>query len=209
MNKLEAYKQLVTRYHLALDLVSDLALEDFDQKITDSMAYVEELGHRLAPHSLVLDVGSGAGLPGIVLGIGLPQHSIVLVERRQKRAAFLNIVASQLKLHNVQVFNLDVSELKAITADAITAMAVGSLKLLYCLTNHLHNHAVLLVSKKGDEFGDEVTELEQALQIKADFVEVKPLKKIPSPPTRLVSRETIYGNLISVGLLGGRECTKM
>jgi 16S rRNA G527 N7-methylase RsmG len=114
-----------------------------------------------------------------------------------------------LGLGNVRVFNIDVMELKDIQANIVTAMAVGSFRLLYCLTRHLHHSEVLLLSKKGNEFKDEIEELEQSLGINPDFVKIKPLAKIISSPSHLVSRETSYGNLVAVKLLGGRECTKI
>jgi 16S rRNA G527 N7-methylase RsmG len=66
MDKLNAYKELVKKYHHTLDLVSDVALEHFDEKIADSLLYAELIGAKAKPNATILDVGSGAGLPGIV-----------------------------------------------------------------------------------------------------------------------------------------------
>ncbi len=196
MDKLQAYKELVKRYHHTLDLVSDVALEHFDEKIADSLAYAELIQEKAKPNATILDVGSGAGLPGLVLAIALPHHSILLVERRQKRAAFLKIAASQLGLENAKVYLTDVTELKDIHADVITAMAVGSFKLLYCLTRHLHSEQIILMSRKGEDFAKEIQELEQTLSTTPELL---------TNPSN-VSRETIYGNLVAVRLLGGLEC---
>jgi len=51
----------------------------------------------------VVDLGSGAGLPGIPLAIAMPSSSFVLVERRRSRAAFLESVVDRLQLGNVRV----------------------------------------------------------------------------------------------------------
>jgi 16S rRNA (guanine527-N7)-methyltransferase len=195
MDKLQTYKQLVTRYHHTLDLVSDLALEHFDDKITDSLFYAEFIKAKVKLGATILDVGSGAGLPGLVLAIALPNNPVFLVERRQKRAAFLKIAVSQLELTNAKAFSSDVSELKEISADVVTAMAVGSFKLIYCLTKHLHAEKTVLMSRKGDSHFKEIQELERT---------------IGTPPKLLtnsnVSRETIYGNLVAIEVLGGLEC---
>ncbi len=214
MDKLKAYKSLVTKYHKTLDLVSDLALEQFDSKLSDSLAYVEAIKEAFPEKGTIVDVGSGAGLPGIVLGVHLPHHNVILVERRQKRAAFLKIVASQLELPNVRVFNLDVTDLdvtdlKDIQADVISAMAVGSFRLLYCLTRHLHSQNVLLLSKKGADYQGELEDLQDSIGLVPDYVRSVALKTSSSSPSHIVSRETIYGNLVAVRLLGGRECTKI
>ncbi len=208
MNKLQEYKSLVAKYHQTLDLVSEVALEQFDIKLSDSLAYVEGITEAFPKKAVILDVGSGAGLPGIVLGVHLPHHQVILVERRQKRAAFLKIVVSQLQLANVRVFNLDVTDLKDIQADVITAMAVGTFSLLYCITRHLHRQNVLLVSKKGADYAQELEDLQDSIGLGLDYVRSIDLKSNPSSLSHNVSRETSYGNLVAIKLLGGRECTK-
>jgi 16S rRNA (guanine527-N7)-methyltransferase len=197
MNKLTAYKELVKKYHYTLDLVSDVALEHFDEKISDSLLYADFIKAKAKPNATILDVGSGAGLPGLVLAIALPEYPIFLVERRQKRAAFLKIAVAQLGLTNTKAFSADVTELKEISADVVTAMAVGSFSLLYCLTGHLHAEKVILMSRKGNDFADEVKELEQTTNITTQLL-----------TNHNVSRETIYGNLVAVEIMGGRECSR-
>lgn len=195
MDKLSAYKELVKKYHHTLDLVSDVALEHFDEKIADCLPYAEFIKAKAKPTATILDVGSGAGLPGIVLATSLPDNPIFLVERRQKRAAFLKIAVSQLELKNAKAFSADVTELKEISVDVITALAVGSFSLLYCLTRHLHSERVILMSRKGNDFVREVQELEKTTGTTATLL---------TNPN--VSRETIYGNLVAVEIVGGREC---
>ncbi len=197
MDKLNAYKELVKKYHHTLDLVSNVALEHFDDKINDSLFYAELIKAKVKPGATILDVGSGAGLPGLVLAIALPEHPVFLVERRQKRAAFLKIAVSQLGLTNAKAFSADVTEVKEISADVVTAMAVGSFKLLYCLTRHLHAEKIVLMSRKGDSYEGEIQELEQTLGVSSTL--------LTNPPN--VSRETIYGNLVAVEVVGGLECT--
>jgi 16S rRNA (guanine527-N7)-methyltransferase len=207
MEKLKVYQELVKRYHPTLDLVSNVALEHFDQKIADSLVYAEVIRENLKPGSTILDIGSGAGLPGLVMAIALPHYSFHLVERRQKRATFLKIATSQLGLENVKVYLADVTKLKDIRADGVTAMAVGTFKLLYCLTRQLHNQEILLLSRKGSEYQKEIAELEQSLNTQAKMIANVPLKTDQTPPNPSnVSRETIYGSLIAIKLLGGLEC---
>jgi 16S rRNA (guanine527-N7)-methyltransferase len=203
MEKLTAYKELVKKYHHTLDLVSNVALENFDEKITDSLRYADLIKAKAKPNATILDVGSGAGLPGLVLAIALPEHPIFLVERRQKRAAFLKIAVSQLGLTNAKAFSADVTELKEISADVVTAMAVGSFSLLYRLTKHLHSEKVILMSRKGDDFANEVKDLEQTTNTTAQL-----LTPGFNSNEANVSRETIYGNLVAVEIVGGRECSR-
>ncbi len=198
MNKeLNAYKQLVTKYHHTLDLVSATALEHFDEKIADCLLYARLIEEKAKKNATILDVGSGAGLPGIVLAIVLPEHPIFLVERRQKRAAFLKIVATQLGLKNTRVFSTDVSELKEISADVVTALAVGSFSLLYCITKHLHAKDVILMSRKGESFAVEIKDLDHIISSSATLL-----------TNHNVSRETIYDNLVAISCVGGLKCSR-
>ncbi len=63
---------------------------------------------RAAPHvgsgGLVYDLGSGAGLPGIVVAVAVPASRIVLIERRSQRAAFLEFAVEELAVPNAEVF---------------------------------------------------------------------------------------------------------
>ncbi|MGL4611075.1 MAG: RsmG family class I SAM-dependent methyltransferase, partial [Trueperaceae bacterium] len=124
------------------------------------------------------------------------ENPVFLVERRQKRAAFLKIAVSQLDLSNANVLATDVTDLKKVYADVVTAMAVGSFKLLYCLTRHLHAENIVLMSRKGDDYSKELAELEQSLGVSSSLL---------TNPSN-VSRETIYGNLVAIELVGGLEC---
>jgi len=78
----------------------------------------------------VVDVGSGGGFPGIVWALLEPEWEFLLVERRHKKAAFLERMATVLELGDVEVFAGDAQEAGTITRfvrrfDASTAMAVG------------------------------------------------------------------------------------
>jgi 16S rRNA (guanine527-N7)-methyltransferase len=210
MEKLKVYQSLVKRYHYTLDLVSNVALEHFDKKIADSLVYSEIIQKSTNTGSTVLDVGSGVGLPGLVMAIALPQFSFHLVERRQKRASFLKIVVSQLELKNVKVHWADVTELTGIQVDVVTALAVGTFKSLYCLTRGFHKREILLLSRKGSEYERELAELEQTIDSQVQIAANIPLKEKQTPfNLSNVSRETIYGSLIVVKVLGGLECVGM
>lgn len=73
----------------------------------------------------VADLGSGAGLPGVPLAVAVPHASFVLVEPRRARAAFLESVASDLRLTNVEV-RITRAERVADRFDAVVARAVSS-----------------------------------------------------------------------------------
>ncbi len=71
-----------------------------ERHVEDSLRALGCIGS--ADHLLV-DLGSGAGLPGVPLAIALPDRRFVLVESRRRRGAFLEFVADELALANVSV----------------------------------------------------------------------------------------------------------
>lgn len=79
----------------------------------------------------LMDLGSGAGLPGIPLGIVLPSTAVTLVEARQKRVSFLSTVIRELRLGAVQVRNSRAESLPAElegSFDAVVMRCAGSLE---------------------------------------------------------------------------------
>lgn len=92
--------------------------------LDDSLALQE---HLTGSHSL-LDVGSGAGFPGIPLAVSNPDVGTTLIERNHKKCSFLRHVVMTLKLTNVEVLNADVRDIgdELNPFDAISARAVAS-----------------------------------------------------------------------------------
>ena len=94
-------------------------------------AFVSALGE-LPAGSRLIDLGSGGGLPGFVLAELLPQCSIVLVDRRQKRTDFLRRAVSRLGLRHVEVREADAATIardvesgREPVFDAVTARGFG------------------------------------------------------------------------------------
>lgn len=75
----------------------------------------------------VLDVGSGAGLPGVVLAIVCPELDVTCVDTVAKKAAFIQQAAVTLKLPNLRGVHARVEELKAAPFDVVTSRAFASL----------------------------------------------------------------------------------
>jgi len=98
----------------------------------------------------VADLGSGAGLPGLVLAILLPQVRVTLVEPMARRAAFLLEAMAELGLGNVQVRRARAEELAGkIRADVVTSRAVARLDRLAVLAVGLARPGGLVLAIKG------------------------------------------------------------
>lgn len=116
--------QLLTQFGLLVydqaDRLAVIAKGDrpalFTRHVLDSLNPVSLFP---TPPQSAIDIGSGAGLPGIPLAIVWPSTRIVLVESREKKAGFLERVVRELGLKNVEVVCSRVEELRATGAGSI------------------------------------------------------------------------------------------
>ena len=108
--------------------------------------------------SHVLDVGSGAGLPGIVLAIARPDLRITLIEPMQRRIAFLDEVRSDLALDGVETRRARADELATakLRADVVTARALAPVDRLAALAAPLLRAGGTLLAVKGRGVAAEV-----------------------------------------------------
>ncbi len=78
----------------------------------------------------ILDIGSGAGFPGIIIALFFPSVEVILTESIGKKARFLTLVKDELNLTNLKVINDRVENIKGVSVDLVTARAVTDLTLL-------------------------------------------------------------------------------
>ncbi len=127
------------------------------QHLLDSLAVAGPLGQRLpqrqgAPCGRVLDVGSGAGLPGVVLALAWPQAAVQLVEPVGKKAAFLRQCRLELGLDNLDVAALRVEQLPQTGAgapDLVVCRAFASLADFAAAIDRIAGPDTLVAAMKG------------------------------------------------------------
>lgn len=106
---------------------------------------------------VLVDVGSGAGLPGVVLAALRPDLATVLVEPMERRVTWLEEVVDALGLGNVRVVRARADELHGtLEADVVTARAVAALDRLAGWTLPLLREGGVLLALKGRQAGDEL-----------------------------------------------------
>ncbi|MBS1187914.1 MAG: rRNA ((527)-N(7))-methyltransferase RsmG [Burkholderiaceae bacterium] len=126
------------------------------QHLLDSLAVVPAF----AQVKSVLDVGSGGGLPGIVLAIARPEMKVSLIDTVQKKTAFLTQAKAELGLANVTVHAGRVETLPAEEKfDAITSRAFASLADFVSLSSHLLAPGGCFIALKGVVPEDEIVAL--------------------------------------------------
>lgn len=116
---------------------------------------------RFAPDAETwLDVGSGAGLPGMVLAI-LTERPVLLVEPRRKRVEFLETVRQQLGLDKVRIRQANVERISGEAFDAVTARAYAPLPNIFSSTNQLTNASTIWILPKGRTAATELVEAQK------------------------------------------------
>src|SRR6185369_9492116 len=103
-SRLVAYLRLIERWNETYNLTSIRDPSSMaTQHIVDSLAAAAALRRRRAPRERrrLIDVGSGAGLPGVVVAVALPETEVVCVDCVGKKAAFITQAAGSLGARNI------------------------------------------------------------------------------------------------------------
>ncbi len=174
----ESLAELVSM--LASERGAPSAVRDSDEAwrvhVADSLAGLEFGELRSAER--IADVGSGAGLPGLVLAAALPDACVDLIESVGRKCSFIERAASRAAIANVRVV-CERSETWALgegreAYDAVTARAVGRLSTLAELASPLLAEGGALVAWKGRRDPDEEAELARAVdRLAMEPVEVR------------------------------------
>jgi len=158
----------------------------WERHLLNSAAVVQHLPRT----GVITDVGSGAGLPGIVVAAMLPEAELVLIDPMERRTQWLEEVVAELGLSNVRVVRARAEELDgALEADAVTARAVAAMDKLarWCLP--LLRDGGTLVALKGRSAGDELEKAKYVLRkLGGDAGEVLDAPTIPGVDSTTVVR---------------------
>ena len=172
-SQLLAYMDLIAKWTKVYNLT---AVRDAQEMLThhllDSLAVIGPLRRELAKLVLpeghapmrLLDVGSGAGLPGIVIAITCPDVSVTCVDTVAKKAAFIQQVAATLKLPNLKGLHARVESLTE-PYDVVSARAFASL-IDFTSWSHsaLATHGVWM-AMKGKHPDQELAALPESTQV--------------------------------------------
>jgi 16S rRNA (guanine527-N7)-methyltransferase len=139
------------------------------------------------------DVGSGAGLPGLVVAIARPDVRFVLIEPMERRVDWLLAESAALSLDNVLVLRARAEDLRLEDKlDQVTARAVSALSKLIPLTAHLVRPGGELVFMKGERVHQEIDDAAKVIRkSRLSGVEVLTLGEGITPEVTRVFRATV------------------
>jgi 16S rRNA (guanine527-N7)-methyltransferase len=160
--KLRQYLALLTKWNRVYNLT---AITDMQQMIThhvlDSLAIAAPLDLLLAggQGARILDVGSGAGFPGIPLAIARPGWRVTMLDSNSKKTAFIAQVAAEIGLPNADVATARAESFVSAPCDVVVARAFSSLRDLVTRTRSLPGPAGSWAAMKGAIPHDELRDL--------------------------------------------------
>ena len=161
--KFNAYKELLLEWNEKFNLTA--VTDDEEIKIKQFADSISACG--LIPHSAdVLDIGSGAGLPGIPLKIVRPDIRLTMIDSVNKKVTFLNEAIKKLDLKDTQAEHIRIEELnRERKYDVIVSRAVARLSTLaeYALPFVKGNG--IFIAYKSEKTDEEISEAESALKI--------------------------------------------
>ena len=160
IEKLENYASLVVKWQKSVNLVANSTIPDlWTRHIWDSAQLAPLVTDQKTANAplRILDIGSGAGFPGLVLSI-LTDAEVHLVESDQKKCIFMNNVIRECgltaRIHNVRLETLDDQK-----ADIVTARALASMDKLMVLLDGQLRPGLRCLFLKGRQVQDELAVL--------------------------------------------------
>jgi 16S rRNA (guanine527-N7)-methyltransferase len=165
IDRLERLAKLLAEENERQNLVSSASLDAVWQRhFADSVQLLDHVSRGTSPW---LDLGSGAGFPGLVLAIAQPDVETVLVESRKRRVEWLIRAAAELGLQNCRVVGSRLESVDSFPARAITARAFAPLGKLLLLSARFSTRTTAWLLPKGRSAGQELAE--QPISVRAMF----------------------------------------
>ena len=166
----KTYSKLLQEWNKVMDLTAiDEEAQIVEKHFYDSLISAKYFRYE---NQTLLDIGSGAGFPGLVLAIAFPNLKITLLEPTLKRCNFLNEVIKVLDLSNVKVVNDRAENYvkeKRESFDLVTSRAVSRLNMLLELSIPFLTIQGTMIALKGKNANLELKEAENALKILKNY----------------------------------------
>lgn len=148
------YCQELIKWNRKVNLVAkNTSVKDIVEKhFLDSLTLLPVLDKHVAMHKRLLDVGSGAGFPGLVIKAVCPDRSVTLLEPRQRRVSFLNHIIRTLAIHDINVLAQRTDEIVLSSQrnfSLITGRAVADVTAFLEMVEHLAVSGTLVACMQG------------------------------------------------------------
>lgn len=181
IKQLDEYASFLKEYNEKINLTAITEYEEvLDKHFYDSLL----LSFNKDINGTLVDVGTGAGFPGVVLKIVYPNLKVILIEPIKKRCIFLEELINRLNLKDIEVINTrgeDYSNLHREVYDYVTARAVSNLNMLIEVCGALVKKNGYFIALRGSLGNDEIKQASKA--IKEMGFEIEEIKDYELPDT--------------------------
>ncbi len=158
MNRLEQFVAFLGQEAERQNLIATSSLTKIWQRhVADS---VQLLDHVSRETLAWLDLGTGAGFPGLIIAIARPSFAVTLVESRRKRAEWLTRMVEQLDMAQCTVFPQRLERVDSFPADVISARAFAPISRLIDLSTRFSTSETLWLLPKGRSAWEELAKLD-------------------------------------------------
>ena len=146
------YKKILLNENHKMNLIGKSTIDDFDRRhIIDCIQIIKHMPDK---KKQVMDIGTGAGLPGVLLSI-LGYQNLHLVEKSPKKSAFLEICKAHLGL-NYKIHTKPIAEISGVNIDYITARAFAPIEKIITATKEIIHKKTIYVLLKGKSYLSEL-----------------------------------------------------
>ena len=146
------YKKILLNENHKMNLIGKSTIDDFDQRhIIDCIQIIKHMPDK---KKQVMDIGTGAGLPGVLLSI-LGYQNLHLVEKSPKKSAFLETCKAHLGL-NYKIHTKPIAEISGVNIDYITARAFAPIEKIITATKKIIHKKTIYVLLKGKSYLSEL-----------------------------------------------------
>lgn len=151
-SNIQRYKQHLMKWNKIHNLTGARDSQTIDEFIYDAVYPVKFL----PKCDSILDIGTGAGFPGMILAFALPYTKVTLSEPLAKRASFLQFIKADLELSNVKVVKKRVEDMENEIFNIVTSRAVTDTDILLKLSKNFRDDNTKILFYKGENVYNEI-----------------------------------------------------
>ena len=174
MNKYNEYIDLLLKWN-KIHSVTNYNKKELENQINLTIKALNFINKDI---KTAIDIGTGAGIPGLILSIAMPNTKWYLIEPLQKRYSFLNYAKLKLNLKNIEIIPKRIEQIEPFKVDLITSRAVKDTKFLIDLSKEFISKDTLMLLYKGEKAKEEIKNINAKKEIYQDELNYIILKEI-------------------------------
>lgn len=170
------FTDIILKYNKVHNITGAKTKDKVFENIKDSVYPISFLDTKKI--KTAIDIGTGAGFPGLILAMAMPNTNFTLFEPIAKKSSFLHLAKSTLNLKNVTISTSRVEQTEGFEVDLISSRAVTNTKMLINLCKSYISNSTTLLFYKGQNVNEEIDGLKSYKIYKKDMRNYLVLKDV-------------------------------